>query len=424
MMTQEQNDELTRVGPGTPMGAVLRHYWYPVCFERELDEFPVKQVRLLGEDFAAFKTPDGQYGIVAEKCPHRGASLVYGIVEDGGIRCGYHGWKFDHGGNCTEILAEPDSSPAFRANVCTKAGKAQVLGGLVWAHIGDGPAPELPRYEAYVMEGVRDVGHSMLPCNWLQIMENVVDPYHVEALHGNYFEFIAEWKGFEMPSAFKNKHVKVGFDPFEHGIIKRRQLVGQTEEDDDWKIGHPLVFPYKMWVGGNGVFQMQIRVPVDDTHTWMLFYTVHAPEGADPHEQMYPIDYEYEWIDERGDFIVDYIEGQDIMAWVTQGQIADRTIENITKSDVGVIAMRRMYRDQIEAVREGRDPIAVVREPHDVIELPLERFKFGRGAEFATQWIDRGSMKYSPQADDLKKLHIQAWANREGAPETKTAPGQ
>ena len=139
-----------------------------------------------------------------------------------------------------------------------------------------------------------------------------------------------------MPSAFKNKHVKVGFDPFEHGIIKRRLLVGQSEDDDDWAIGHPMVFPYKMWVGGNGVYQMQIRVPVDDTHTWMLFYTVHAPEGAEPQEQMYPVDYEYEWIDDKGNHIVDYIEGQDIMAWVTQGPIADRTTENITKSDVGV----------------------------------------------------------------------------------------
>ena len=86
--------------------------------------------------------------------------------------------------------------------------------------------------------------------------------------------------------------------------------------------------------------------------------------------------------------------------------------------------LRRQFRDQVEAVRNGRDPIAVTRMEHDVIELPLERFKFGRGAEFATQWIDRGSMKYSPQADDLKKLHIQAWANREGVTDPAAAPGQ
>jgi 5,5'-dehydrodivanillate O-demethylase len=415
MMTQEQNDELTRVGPGTPMGAVLRHYWYPVAFVRELDEFPIKKARLLGEDFAVFKTPDGQYGIMAERCPHRGASLLYGIVEEGGLRCGYHGWKFDNAGKCVDILAEPDSSPAFRANVCTKAGVAQAMGGMVWAYIGDGPAPYLPRYEAYIMDGVRDIGHSVLPCNWFQIMENAVDPYHVEALHGNYFEFLSEWRGFEMPSSFRNKHEKVAFDPFEHGIIKRRLLVGQAETDDDWAIGHPMVFPYHMYVGGNGIYQMQIRVPIDDTHTWMLFYSTHAPDYYEPVEQMYPVDYEYQWITPEGEHIVDYIEGQDVMAWVTQGPIADRTTENITKSDVGVVALRRMFREAIEAVREGRDPIAVVREPHDVVKLPLERYKFGRGSEFATQWIDSGSMRYSPQADDLKKLHIKAWENRAAA---------
>jgi 5,5'-dehydrodivanillate O-demethylase len=418
MLTQEQNDELTRVGPGTPMGAVLRHYWYPVAFVRELEEFPVKKVRLLAENWALFRTGDGgseaSYGIVHERCPHRGASMVYGIVEPDGLRCGYHGWKFDTGGNCVDILAEPDSSPRFRESCAIRSGRAQALGGMVWVYIGAEPAPQLPRYEAYVMDGVRDVGHSMLPCNWLQIMENSVDPYHVEALHGNYFEFVADQQGTPMPGSFGgNKHEKVAFDAFEHGIIKRRLLVGQSEEDDDWKIGHPLVFPYKMWVGGNGVYQMQIRVPIDDTHTWALFYTVHAPEGADIPDDPPCVDYEYQWIDENGEFIVDYIEGQDIMAWVTQGEIADRTNEKLTKSDVGVVACRRMFRDSIDAVKDGRDPLAVVREPHDVIKLPLERSKFGRGSEFAIDWIDNGSMRFSPQAEYMKKIHGDAEASRQ-----------
>jgi 5,5'-dehydrodivanillate O-demethylase oxygenase subunit len=408
MITAEQNAELTQVGPGTPMGDVLRHYWYPVCLTRELDEFPVKKARLLGENWAVFKTKQGDYGIVAERCPHRGASLVYGIVEDDGLRCGYHGWKFNVEGECVEILAEPDSSPKFRADSCVFAGEAQELGGLVWAYVGNGPAPELPRYEAFVMNGVRDIGQSTLPCNWLQIMENAVDPYHVEALHGYYFEFLSEQKGFEMPSAFRNKHEKVGFDIFDHGIIKRRLLVGQDENSDDWTIGHPMVFPYQMWVGGNGIFQMQIRVPVDDTHTWMLFYTVHAPDGFVIPESPPCVDYEYQWIDKDGNHIVDYIEGQDVMAWVTQGAVADRTHERITKSDVGVVALRRMFFDSIAAVKEGRDPVAVVREKHDVIKLPLERSKFGRGAEFANQWISNGSMRYSPQADELRKIHNDA----------------
>ena len=270
------------------------------------------------------------------------------------------------------------------------------------------------------MHGHRDMGHAVLPCNWLQIMENAVDPYHVEALHGNYFEFIAEQTGMEMPGSFGgNKHEKVAFDPFEHGIIKRRLLVGQDENSDDWKIGHPLVFPYKMWVGGNGVYQMQIRVPVDTTHTNVIFYTVHAPDGADLPDEVHTVDYPYEWIRDDGTFIVDYIEGQDVMAWVTQGEVADRTKEKITKSDVGVIACRRMFRDAMEAVAAGKDPIAVVREAHDVIKLPLERSKFGRGAEFASDWIDNGSMRYSPIAAEMKQLHIDAAAARAGLEETQ-----
>ncbi len=223
-----------------------------------------------------------------------------------------------------------------------------------------------------------------------------------------------------MPESFShNKHEKVAFDPFEHGIIKRRLLEGQSEEDDDWKIGHPLVFPYKMWVGGNGLFQMQIRVPVDDTTTWMMFYTVHAPEGAVLPEPRPIVDYEIEWLDERGNHIVDYIEGQDIMAWVTQGPICDRTKEMITKSDLGVIAVRKMFREAIAAVAEGRDPVAVVREPHDRIKLPLERSKFGRGSQFAIDWIDGGSERYSPQAEMLKQMHRDAEAARAALADTR-----
>ena len=113
-------------------------------------------------------------------------------------------------------------------------------------------------------------------------------------------------------------------------------------------------------------------------------------------------------MNDDGTYIVDYIEGQDIMAWITQGEIADRTNEKLTKSDVGVVACRRMFREAMDAVAEGRDPVAVVREPHDVIKLPLERSKFGRGAEFASDWIDNGSMRYSPIAEEMKKLHIDA----------------
>ena len=110
-------------------------------------------------------------------------------------------------------------------------------------------------------------------------------------------------------------------------------------------MGHPLVFPHSMRVGGAGIDQMQIRVPIDDTTTWAMFYSNHHPEGIDTYpEQIYPVDYEYQWLDDKGRHIVDYIEGQDVMAWVSQSKIADRTSEHIGKSDIGVIMSRRMFR--------------------------------------------------------------------------------
>ncbi|MEQ9499821.1 MAG: Rieske 2Fe-2S domain-containing protein [Deltaproteobacteria bacterium] len=414
MLSQQANEELTQVGPGKPMGELLRCYWYPVCFTRELEEFPVKQVKLLGENFAVYKTPNGKYGISAERCPHRGASMVYGIPEENGIRCGYHGWRFDRDGTCIEMPAEPEGSN-FKDKICLKSGLADEMGGLIWAYIGKKPAPKLPRYNGYVMDGVRDVGHTVLPCNWLQIMENSVDPFHVEWLHNRYFAWLAAVQsGGTIPDSFARvEHTRVGFDLFEHGIIKRRVLKGQTEEDDDWKIGHPLVFPYCMWVGGNGTYQMQIRVPRDDDETWVAFYSVHAPEGIEHDATGRIVDYEIPWMDDKGRYITDYIEGQDMMAWVTQGRIADRVNEHLGKSDSGVIAVRKMFRDNMALVQAGKDPtVSFTREDHDRIDLPLEKSKFGSGGEFSLHWLSGGSQRYSPWNDELRQIHIEAAANR------------
>ena len=149
-------------------------------------------------------------------------------------------------------------------------------------------------------------------------MENAVDPHHTEWLHGRFFEFMARHQGFDAPASFGKKHVKVGFDAFEWGIIKRRVVEGASEEDDDWKIGHPLVFPYNMRVGGANIEQMQIRVPIDRTTTRFMLYSVHAPVGVEYPDQPSVPDYQIPVFDENGRHRVDYVEGQDMMAWVTQ----------------------------------------------------------------------------------------------------------
>jgi len=194
----------------------------------------------------------------------------------------------------------------------------------------------------------------------------------------------------------------------EWGILKRRVLEGSSEENDDWKIGHPLVFPYFMRVGGAGIDQMQIRVPIDDTTTWKLFYSVHNPgEQLTVNER--PTVYEYLWKDEEGRFITDYIEGQDIMAWVSQGAITDRTQEHLGRSDAGVALLRKMFKENMRKVANGEDPIGTIREKHDIINLPCEKDKFGSERTFAKAWITGGSMRYSPQADELIALHLEYW---------------
>jgi len=409
MLTVEQNEELTRVGPGSPMGELLRRYWYPIAFVQDFDDRLAKSVRLLGENWTLFRSPGGRYGIVLEACPHRRASLTYGIVDDEGVRCGYHGWKFDFAGQCIEQPAETDNSN-FRARVRTKSGQAREMGGLVWVYVGPDPVPELPRFDVFVQDGVRDVGYSTLPCNWLQIMENSVDPHHVEWLHGAYFEFLGQTQGFEAPKSFQRRHMQVAFDEFEYGIIKRRILEGHSEDDDDWKIGHPLVFPFYMRVGGAGIDQMQIRVPIDDTTTWKLFYSLHHPEGGRWEPQERPVVYEYHWRRPDGTFITDYVEGQDVMAWVSQGPVTDRSQEHLGKSDAGVAMLRKMFKENLRRVQEGEEPLGVVRTPHEVIELPCEKNKFGAGAAFAEQWITGGSMRYSPIQQLLLDLHRDAAA--------------
>ncbi|MEN8174166.1 MAG: aromatic ring-hydroxylating dioxygenase subunit alpha [Pseudomonadota bacterium] len=406
-MNQETQDRLTRIGPGTSMGALLRRYWMPLLPSVDLQAGTARAVRILGENLAAFRTRDGQLGLLEERCPHRGCSLAQGCVEREGIRCPYHGWKFDTEGVCLELPAEPDNSPLL-GRVRASAYRAAELGGLVFAYLGPEPAPLLPRFDLFVWGNVlRDIGVAELPCNWLQIMENSVDPYHVEWLHGHFFNRVAAQHGQATAPAYQKKHLKVGFDLFEYGIIKRRVVEGHTEADDDWRIGHPLIFPIMVRVGSRGQHVFQIRVPIDDEHTRHFWYTCWRPAKATevPVQDVVP-SYEVPWRDEQGAFIVDTIPGQDIMTWVTQGPIADRTREQLGGSDRGIALFRKLLLKQLEAMHKGKDPIGTVRdsEHNRIIELPQEQDRFGGGAAFLGDLLAVGHTRYSPILNEIKAL--------------------
>src|SRR5439155_24152592 len=156
VLTQEQDERLSRVGRGTPMGGLLRRYWYPIAVNSELVEEPVKKVRLLGEDLVLYRDRSGRLGLIAEACTHWGISMAYGIPEDEGLRCPYHGWRFDHTGRCVEQPLEDRllGSSSFRDACGTTAYPVQELSGLIFAYVGPAPAPLLPRWELLVKAGM------------------------------------------------------------------------------------------------------------------------------------------------------------------------------------------------------------------------------------------------------------------------------
>jgi 5,5'-dehydrodivanillate O-demethylase len=399
MLTKDANERLTRVGPGTPMGAVMRRYWHPIATTTELEQEPVLAVRLLGEDLALYRAESGELGLVAQRCPHRGASLAYGIPEQDGLRCPYHGWKFSAEGTCLEQPAEPSDS-TFKDRIRIPAYPVQAMGGLIWAYLGPEPVPLLPRYDLFVRDDLdREIGITRLPCNWLQIMENSLDPVHLEYLHTRYFNYVMRRKGQPEPTQTRH-HLKIAFDVFEFGIQKRRLLEGQTEDADDWRIGHPLLFPGILAIGDHSCPRFEIRVPMDDTHTLHFWYfgTPRAP-GAPP--QMHIPVYDNPFRHDNGALVVETVNGQDMMVWVTQGEVSDRTTERLGTSDKGVILLRELLDEQIRRVERGEDPLGVLRDParnEPMIELSRE----GRGF-----FVPTGGMMAIQTDDPLELFRIQ-----------------
>ena len=411
METAESNDLLTRIGPGAPMGALLRHYWQPVAAIVELEKRWTKKVRLLGENLVLFRDRRERLALIEEQCPHRGASFLHGIPTEDGIRCPYHGWEFNGQGTCLSQPNERDN-PSFREKVCTTAYPVEEMGGLVWAYLGPEPRPLLPRFDGFVHEGtVRMLGRALLPVNWLQIMENSMDPIHTEWLHGHHYEFLKEQEGVKV--AISAHHEKIDFREFEFGLTKHRLLAGHSEDGDDWRIGHPVVFPNMLAVGNGDdtsrYYSFQIRVPADDEHTLHLWYNAYVPpEGVavPPHltERLHVYDVPFR--DADGEFIVDNVDGQDMMAWITQGPIADRTRENLGASDKGVAIYRRVLRRELKKIAAGQDPIGVVRDParNRRIDLPNERKKHHNSDGFA-HFMMRTHAKYSPVALEVAALY-------------------
>ena len=398
MLSSEQNERLAKIGPGTPSGELMRRYWHPVAATVILDEDPVQPVRILGEDLTLYRDRQGRLGLIGQRCPHRAFDLRFGIPEEEGLRCPYHGWMFDGSGTCVQQPLEPPDS-TYKDRVSIKAYPVQEMGGLVWAYLGPEPAPLLPQDDLFVREdGFRQILAHRLPCNWLQVMENRGDHNHATYLHGRQSQYIAEkqkqtdWRsrmgnGDEMMRPHYQMMERGAYPilqsiPNPYGFSKSKRNSDVTEEQAGryWQIGtNPVLFPYTLYLAsttGNGHPAIrrayQIGVPIDDTTTWHIYYLcyVFPPEVNAPKQTSIPYA-EVPMKDEDGAYVLDFITAQDAVGWWAQGELTDRTQEHLAVSDNLVIEYRQLLEKQIAIVEAGGEPMNMYWEPSDAFRRDI-----------------------------------------------------
>jgi len=360
----KEDAELTHVGPGTPCGEYLRRFWQPICFSDDLRDLPLR-VTILGEDLVAFRDLRGTVGLLELHCPHRGTSLEFGLISTRGIRCCYHGWLFDVDGTILETPGEPVNS-TLKDRLCHGAYPMHEYNGIVFAYMGPpDQQPPFPMYDSFTRPGYRLIPGQkyFYPCNWLQILENAMDPVHTAFLHtivtGSQFtdEFgkVPELDFTETPAGMIYIATRrVGENIWARmveNVLPNLQQVAPV-----WEDGHQ-VHPF------SGPMMSRWIVPQDDTHTMFVeFRHVSETEGATP-----------SWWADRNVMLpgqladADSYEASerrpgDYEAQVSQRPVAIHGLEHLGATDRGITIFRQQIRRGIRAVQAGRDPEGLCRE--------------------------------------------------------------
>ncbi len=353
--------ELTEVGAGTPMGELLRRYWHPVGLCTDATDVP-RKVRLLGEDLILFRDKTGRPGLVYPHCAHRGSSLYYGRVEERGIRCCYHGWLFDVEGHCVEQACEPGGGRA-RDKVRQPWYPVQEQYGLIWAYMGPPDRkPVLPRYECletfedgeFLEADDRSIGGGgpqVIPCNWLQHYENLVDPFHVVILH-------AAFSGTQfVPQMAVMPEVKWDLADQSVRTLSTRKLEDGTTLRRISEAGLPTlrVIPSPR-IGRYGMVEsLGWILPIDD-HSFRIYVVGRVKEAGELHRMRSRLGgklWEELTEEEHRQFPGDY------EAMVSQGVMAPHSEEHLATTDRGIVMLRRLLQKQLDIVAEGGDPAGV-----------------------------------------------------------------
>jgi nitrite reductase/ring-hydroxylating ferredoxin subunit len=356
------HENLTLVGRGTPMGELLRRYWHPVGLSGDANATP-RQIRVLGEDLILFRDGQGRPGLLYPRCIHRGASLYYGRVEEDGIRCCYHGWKFTVDGQCIDQPCEPDNGAATCRLVRQPHYAVQELYGLIFAYMGPpDKQPVLPRYDIlenlepgeFIEADANSIGSGgpvIVPCNWLQHFENVMDPFHVPILHGSFSGNQFTPKMAVMP--------KVKFEYTERGTrsLQLREIKGGTHRRITEAVLPTIRAVANPRADKEGPCSLLGWVlPIDDTH-----FRIYSAGRVTGPGQLAAIRSHYagrlwqELNEEEHQRMPGDYESQ-----VSQGAITFHSEEHLNSTDRGISMLRRVYRDQLAAVAAGKDPIGVI----------------------------------------------------------------
>jgi|SRR5579871_1286682 len=378
MPTKEENDRLTRVGPGTPGGEFMRRYWQPAALSEELPPggAPIP-VRLLGEDLALFRDESGQPGLLGIHCTHRGADLSYGRIEDGGIRCLYHGWLYDRTGRCLEQPGEPAGS-RFYERIRQPAYPCHEQAGIIFAYMGPGEPPLFPNYEFLTVpqEYVFATKYHSA-CNYLQGNEGNFDPQHLSYLH----RFLSAGEDFRQ--AYHAGDTCPTIDPVETEFGMHLYAVRKVGAGKHFVKVRSFFMPSGGAVGSRGEagYNVNWHVPIDDENHWRysILFSRDAPidEGTMRRERTgVAANYRLErsranrYLQDREEMKTETFIGMGRSfvvhdTWATEGEgvIYDRTTEHLGYTDRGIVVMRKLMLQAIRDVEEGRDPLHVVRDP-------------------------------------------------------------
>ena len=384
MLSKEQNEILTQVGRGTPGGEFQRRYWQPAALSEELPVggAPIP-VRLLGEDLVMFRDQQGQPGLLGLHCSHRGADLSYGRIEDGGLRCLYHGWLFDRAGRCLEQPGEPVGS-TFHQRIQHPAYPCIEVGGLILTYMGPGDPPQLPPYEFFsAPPEYRILSKVHQDCNFQQGNEGNLDPQHLSFLHR------MSLKG-DLNQVLNAKVTNPRIEVEETSYGLRIYAIRPLDVERQYVRLTNFILPNLSAVAGDAEgYSVNWHVPIDDTHHWRYGIRFNRYTPMEPNARRYdPAEFTPDRHLVRGPHNR-YLQDRDSMkawsfiglgrnfvvhdSWATEGagSVQDRTAEHLGYTDKAIIATRNVMLKAINDVQEGREPAHVVRTPLTTEELDI-----------------------------------------------------